>query len=412
VRDDAGVVFVEDVIPGERVRYALAGRRGGARRGRLLTVLEPSPSRVTPSCARAGRCGGCDWLHLDRAAQTAGKEQIVDDALVRIGRLDPVLVAAVRAPLVVPADSADGARRRVRLAVDNEGRTGFFARGSHDIVAVDACPALDARLQEVQRQLPRLSPRTTLRLAVDDEGQVVAAVERPRDARALVASGLVAGAVVVQEAVDDVVVGEALLHGEVTAGLYAARSDAACFTQATRGGGRAIVDAVVEASDAVLGGVQGRRVLELFAGSGHLTLPLLARGATVDAVEGDGRGVRFLRDNVRRLSPAAGAVVVRQAFIDGRLPLGEPAPDLVVADPPRTGVPGAAVLWSRLVQAGVGGLVLVSCDPATGARDLRAAVDAGFVLRRVVPIDAFPHTHHVEWVAALQRGGTVTTATA
>jgi len=409
IRDDAGVAFVPDVAVGERVRYAERGRRGGARQATLLAVLEPSSSRVTPACRVAGRCGGCDWLHLDRAAQTAGKEQLVDDALTRIGRFDPAVVAAARAPLVVPASPAGAARRRVRLAVDGAGRAGFFARGSHDVVVVDSCPALDARLQAALPRLPRLSPRTTLRLATDDEGRVVAAVDHARDARALVAAGVVTGAVVTARDGDgdgdgdELVVGEAQVRGEVTAGLFAATSDAACFTQATRSGGRGIIDAVLDAVADVGGDVRGRRVLELFAGSGHLTLPLSARGALVDVVEGDGRGVRFLRDNVARLCPA-GAVVVRQAFIDGRLPLGDGAPHVVVADPPRTGIPGAAALFARVGQAGAAGLVLVSCDPATGARDLRAAVDVGFVLQRVVPLDAFPGTHHVEWVASLRRG--------
>lgn len=414
VRDDDGVVFVDDVVPGERIRYAVSGRRGGARQARLLAVLQPSSSRVVPSCAHAGRCGGCDWLHLDRAAQTRGKEQIVDDALARIGRFAPGDIAAVRAPLVVAGNDDEGrrgaARRRARLAVDDDGRAGFFARGSHDVVVVDVCPALDPRLQATLEKLPPLAPRSTLRLAVDDAGHVVAAVEDARDAHALVQRGLVTGAVVGGDgAAHDDVVGDPLVRGEVTAGLFPATSDAACFTQATRFGGRAIVDAVVDAVEAVVALANDRRglaVLELFAGSGHLTLPLAARGAVIDAVEGDPRGVRFLQQNAAALAPP-GAVVVRRAFIDGSLTLGAgaTAPKVVVADPPRTGIPDAARLLRRLHDADVDAVVMVSCDPATGARDLRAAVDAGFVLRRVVPIDAFPGTHHVEWVASLQRGG-------
>ena len=405
VRDDDGVVFVDDVAPGERVRYAVAGKRGGARHARLLSVLQPSPSRVTPSCAHAGRCGGCDWLHLDRDAQTRGKEQIVDDSLTRVGRFSADVVAAARAPLRVPDDDAGAARRRARLAVDRDGRAGFYARGSHDVVVVDACPALHPRLQAAVARLPSLSPRSSLRLAVDDDGRVVAAVDDARAARALVQSGVVSGAVVAaEEGARDVVVGDATLRGEVTAGLTPATSDAACFTQATRFGGRAIVDAVVDAACGLAGDLRGVRVLELFAGSGHLTLPLAARGALVDAVEGDPRGVRSLEENARRIAPE-GAVVARRAFIDGALAFdaGPEAPRVVVADPPRTGIPGAARLLQRLHEGGVDVVVMVSCDPATGARDLRAAVDAGFVLRRVVPIDAFPGTHHVEWVAALQR---------
>jgi tRNA/tmRNA/rRNA uracil-C5-methylase (TrmA/RlmC/RlmD family) len=305
---------------------------------------------------------------------------------------------------------------------------GFHARRSRALVVVDDCPALDAGLRAVLPRLPRLGPGGDVRLAIDDAGRVVAAVDDADDARALHGAGVVDGVVVpdrgarrrsgehggsVDDAVDDGVDdgghdratwGTPLLHGEVTAGMCAAKSDAASFTQATRHGGRAIVDAVVEAVAAVVAGagrpgIAGAAVLELFAGSGHLTLPLARAGARVDAVEGDARGFRFLVDNVGSFCPA-GSVRTRRAFIDHGLPIADTV-DVVVADPPRTGIPGAATLFARCRTAGATGLVLVSCDPATGARDLRAALDAGFVLQRVVPLDAFPGTHHVEWVATL-----------
>jgi 23S rRNA (uracil1939-C5)-methyltransferase len=451
LRDDRGVVFVEGVAVGERITYIERKTRRGARRARLLAVLEPSSDRVEPVCTWAGHCGGCDWLHLRPSAQAHGKEQIVKDALSRIGRLPADVVDLVCLPIVGPRDPQGRARRRARLNIDAQGRAGFFARESHELVVVDACPALDERLSGTLARLPKLTPHSTLRLAVDDDGRVVAAVTHLRDAQRLFEDGLVAGVVVVDEdrgssgtgstAIPGrVTLGDPLVRGEVTAGLFSARSDANCFTQATRFGGRAIVDVVLRGlaslveeggqrdsehsrsaasatNDAVAsgrpsdgsnaGGHRGKgpptRVLELFAGSGHLTLPLAAWGAVVDAVEGDGNAVGFLEQNVARFTPP-GSVRVRRAYIDGalRYGTGKESPEVVVADPPRTGIPGAPKLFSRLWGAGAKALVLVSCDPATGARDLRAAVDAGFALQSVQPIDAFPGTHHVEWVACLR----------
>jgi 23S rRNA (uracil1939-C5)-methyltransferase len=434
LRDGDGVVFVDGVVPSERVRYSVVARRGGARHGRLLAVVQPSPARAVPGCRHAvagdgvddaRACGGCDWLHMDDDARARGKEALVDDALLRIARLPPALVATARAPLpALDLRDPGSARRRVRLHIDDDGRAGFHARRSRALVVVDDCPALDARLRAVLPRLPRLGPGGDLRLAVDDAGCVVAAVDDADDARALHGAGVVDGVVVPDrgarrrsgdDGVDDARAlddrgrdratwGDPLLRGEVTAGMCQATSDAASFTQATRHGGRAILDAVVDAVAVVVAGagrpgIAGAAVLELFAGSGHLTLPLARAGARVDAVEGDARGFRFLVDNVDRFCPA-GSVRPRRAFIDPGLPI-EDAVDVVVADPPRTGIPGAAALFARCRAAGAAGLVLVSCDPATGARDLRAALDAGFVLQRVVPLDAFPGTHHVEWVATL-----------
>ena len=109
-------------------------------------------------------------------------------------------------------------------------------------------------------------------------------------------------------------------------------------------------------------------------------------------------GVRWLERN-RAKSGVAARIEVQQAFIDGALPLRGTA-DVLVVDPPRTGIVGFEALLPR---TGALRLVLVSCDPATGARDLAKAAACGYVLERLVPIDAFPRTSHVEWVATLQR---------
>jgi tRNA/tmRNA/rRNA uracil-C5-methylase (TrmA/RlmC/RlmD family) len=194
-------------------------------------------------------------------------------------------------------------------------------------------------------------------------------------------------------------VGDPLLVGEITAGRFAAQHDAATFSQATRHGGAAIVDAVLAGVDDV---VDGAAVLELFCGAGHLTLPLASRAAHVVAIEGDPRAIRHLRENRRLVVDGGRRIDPRVAYIDASLAL--PVADVVVIDPPRTGLVDGGALLSALAAMRPRRLVMVSCDPATGARDLRAAVEAGFQLERVVPIDAFPRTHHLEWVATLSRG--------
>ncbi len=407
VRDGDGVVFVRGALPGERVRARVERRHKRVRHARVLEVLEASPERVRPDCplhassapGERPACGGCDLLDFSPAAQRAAKSGIVRDALVRVGKLDAAVVDAAVAPLLAPAPgSQDGARRRARFVIV-DGAPTFSARESHARVPVARCPALHPALEGALARMCAHGrvPDGAVRLACDARGRVSAAVDGADAARFLVDAGLVDGAVVEAPghprapppAAVDARFGDPGLVGEVTAGAFLAHSDAAVFTQATRFGGAAIRDAVV----AGCGAVEDKRVLELFAGAGHLTLPLLAAGAVVDAVEGAPRAVRFLEDNVSAFSARAR---VRRAGIDAGLPCGDV--DLLVADPPRTGIPGFDALLER---ARPGRLVLVSCDPATGARDLAAAVRRGYALESLVPIDAFPRTSHVEWVAAL-----------
>jgi 23S rRNA (uracil1939-C5)-methyltransferase len=413
VRTDDGVVFVDGVAAGDVVRGARRGRRGGVGQGRVLAVVTASPERrraadVDADCAVAGRCGGCDWLHLTTAARSRWKVAVAVDALRRIGRFDDDTVARVLTPLVAgdETDRVRTGRRRVRVTVGPGGAATYSAARSHDRVVVTACGALHPRLEDAVLRLPRaaLPEGLEVRLAVDDRGHVAAAVERQTAARALFDAGVVDGVVVPRSdgsaaGGDDVLVlGDAVLLGEITAGRHAARSDAATFSQATRHGGAAIVDAVMGGVDDV---IAGAAVLELFCGAGHLTLPLAARAAHVVAIEGDTRAVRHLRENRRLVVDGERRIDPRVAYIDAGLAL--PVADVVVVDPPRTGLvdaPALAAAWAAMRARRV---VMVSCDPATGARDLRAVVEAGFRLDRLVPIDAFPRTHHLEWVATLSR---------
>jgi 23S rRNA (uracil1939-C5)-methyltransferase len=410
-RTDDGVVFVDAVAAGDVVRVASGGRRGGVGRGRVLSIVAPSAERraaldVDADCAVAGRCGGCDWLHLDAAARARWKCAVAVDALRRVGRFDDDTIRRVMAPLVAGNEMERGltGRRRVRVTVGPGGTPTFSAARSHERVAVAACSALHPRLEEAMLRLPRagLPEGLEVRLAVDDRGHVVGAVERQTAARALFDAGVVDGVVVPRVdgsaagGVDVMALGDAVVMGEVTAGRYAAQSDAATFTQATRHGGAAIIDAVMSGVD---DDIADATVLELFCGAGHLTLPLAARAAHVFAIEGDSRAIRHLKENRRLVLDGERRIAPSVGYIDAGL--AQPIADLVVVDPPRTGLVDAPALAAAWAAMRVRRVVMVSCDPATGARDLRAVVDAGFRLERLVPIDAFPRTHHLEWVATL-----------
>ena len=463
MRDAHGVVFARGGLPGERVEIEVRRAQKGVRHGVVLRVLEASPDRVTPDCALHPRCGGCDLLDLAPAAALAVRSGIVREALVRVGKIERDVVERALRPIRAPGPGDDARRRRVRVVIA-AGRPTFSAPESHARVAVERCPALHPALDAALARLAgvALPDGTEVRLACDDGARVSAALTlaptgegAPDDAagraRALVDARIAHGVLVLRrprdgegrddEPVrrglgprargrpggnrahnrvrehddddgddDDVIAraGDAELVGEIGAGRFGAlASDAGVFTQASRFGGGAILDEVRRATRADDDARPTRAddsppaprvVLELFAGAGHLTVPLLSAGARVIAVEGAARAVQFLERNVRTFASAS----VHRAFIGGALALPEMNEriDVLVADPPRTGIPGFDALLSR-VNAPT--LVLVSCDPATGARDIAIARKHGYALESVVPIDAFPRTSHVEWVARMTR---------
>ncbi len=399
--DDDGITFVRGALPGERARVRIDRVHKQVRHATVIEVIEPSADRAKPDCALHPRCGGCDFLDATAAAQARYKHTMVVDALVRIARIDATTVARVVRPIAAPQriDRTDTGRRRARFISDARGTLTFSLRGAHQRVAVSACvalhPALDAAVARVNAC--GVDAGVQLRLATDDRGHVSAATASTTAAERLMNAGAVSGVCVLQG--DDVVstLGDVVLRGEVACETphYSFESDAAVFTQACRFGGREILRHVVDA----VAPSPGRSVLELFAGSGHLTLPLALAGCLVHAVEGSARASMYLDKNLARTQHQ---VSTERAFIDGALVL--PPHDVMVVDPPRVGVPDFARI---LHNSSARKLVMVSCDLATGARDIALAVRAGFTLSRVQPIDAFARTSHVETVALLQRGQTI-----
>jgi 23S rRNA (uracil1939-C5)-methyltransferase len=395
VRDRDGVVFASGGLPGERVRVLIERVQKRVRHGRVLAVLQPSADRIASDCAWHPKCGGCDLLELERNAALRVRESIVRDALVRVGKIDRDVLDRVVQPIRA---GGDGLRRRVRVTVGEDGAATFSESASHERVAIAHCAAVVPALDGALALLPsaRLAPGVGVRLAVDERGRVSAAVDREhRGACArLVEAGVAHGAVaidVVDES-EEARAGEPQLLGEVTAGAFACVSDASVFTQATRFGGGAIRDEVVSAA----GDIDGEVILELFAGSGHLTIPLTKAGAYVDAIEGSRRAIGFLEENVDQF--AYHLADAQHGFIDGHTRFRCTSYEVVVADPPRTGIVDFGAILERTSPKR---LVLVSCDVATGARDISIAMSRGFHLAKLVPIDAFPRTSHVEWVATL-----------
>src|ERR1700722_222771 len=135
---DGRVVFVRHSLPGELVVATVTSTTSSFIRADATDVLRPSPDRVTPPCPYAGpgRCGGCDFQHIEPAAQRRLKAARVAEQLQRVaGGTRAVRVDAVRGD-----ENGLGWRTRVRLAVDQPGRLGFRQHRSHALELVDHCP--------------------------------------------------------------------------------------------------------------------------------------------------------------------------------------------------------------------------------------------------------------------------------
>jgi 23S rRNA (uracil1939-C5)-methyltransferase len=157
---------------------------------------------------------------------------------------------------------------------------------------------------------------------------------------------------------------------------------------------RFLIDRMV---DAGLADAEGDTAIDLYAGVGLFSLPLARRVRSVTAVESGSSAVHDLEFNAERASLP---IQVERTMVESYLEGLSATPDFVLADPPRAGL-GKGVV-GQLLRLRPPRMTIVSCDPATLARDLAALVGSGYRLERVTMIDLFPQTYHIETVVSLQ----------
>lgn len=389
---DGQPVFVPYALPGERVEAEIRGERAEA-----VTVLAASKTRVEPPCPHFGVCGGCVIQHLADAGVAAFKRELVIEALADRG-----LSAEVEPTITVPPR----ARRRGTFAGVMAGRTplvGFHERASHRVVAIETCFVVTPRLFAILPALriltgliqPRKGP-LDLTCLETETGIDVAVSPVP----ATVADRLRVPLIQLAEAHD---LARLTVGGEVVVERRPplVRIDGVAVVPPPGGFLQAAVEAEAAMAEVVLAATAGaKRVADLYSGVGTFAFRL-SRHADVLAAESDAAAVASLDRAMRtmtgrhRITPER-RDLARRPFVEKELERF----DAVVFDPPRAGAPEQSA-W--LAKSKVPTVVAVSCNPATLARDLRTLVDGGYRIERVVPIDQFRWSAHVEVVAVLRR---------
>ncbi len=400
--EDGRAVFVHRTAPGDVASVAVT--RDGPRwaRARLLRVLEPTSQRREPPCPLYDRCGGCSLQHVPYPTQLDVKRDRVVQALGRIGGIDVEVGSVVPSP----GELEYRTRATFHLRRGDAGSVvaGFHAVGMpHRIVDVDArCRIVSPRLAGAWRDLraswgpgARFLPAgRQLDLTLQEvEGGVVLLVRGGAgrgDAPAIL--GRVPDLVAIWAAGRDRPDDPALLAGASTAGHewnedhLALRPTA--FLQANRFAATMLWDAL----SAVLDDVDGLRIVDAYSGAGAFARAWARSGASVTAIELNPEAA-----GTAAAGAPAGLRVVAGS-VEEHLPAHLPA-DVVVLNPPRAGVTRAVV--DALIGSPPPRLVYVSCDPATLARDLDR-LSGGFDVVRLLALDLFPQTAHVESVATLE----------
>jgi 23S rRNA (uracil1939-C5)-methyltransferase len=358
-RREGKALFVAGVLPGEKVLVRPVEIRRDFDRAALVEVLEPSADRVDPSCVLAGRCGGCDWLHVAHAAQVGLKRDVVREALLRTGR-----IARDEPPL--ECGPAFAYRNRVQLHRHPSGALGYRETAGPRVVAAASCPVAVAPVNALLADPPTADSIALDRFTAFGDASWVACEGRD-DGRELAVT--VAGRTI--------------------------RFSVGSFFQSNLAVLQYLARYVAEAVGT--GAAAGGAVADLYAGVGLFSALVADRFERVVAVESSPDSLSWARLNVAGGRLEAFPMTVEQWLTAGAA--GGPF-DAVVADPPRAGLGREVRAW--LVHARPRLFVYVSCNPVTLARDLGELVQGGYALDDLRLFDFYPQTSHVEAVAVLR----------
>jgi len=347
------VVFVPFVACGEVVEAEIFEVHKRFARARLVQVVQPAADRVTPPCPYFGTCGGCQYQHLSYDTQLRVKRKQIADLFQRLGGFQPEIVSSV-----IPCPQPYGYRNRIMIRsqwdkTQQRLNIGFIRADSRLVVDIEECkiaePALNVQIKQVRREPP---PR----------GGIKVVLRIPPDGW--------------QVPPDSFFQNNFFLLPEL---VKVARD---CIQQS---------------------GV--RYLVDVYCGVGFFSLELSDLVESFVGVEWDRLAIQAARQSASARAVTNGEFLAGAAeeALPGLLARFEPSCTAVLLDPPRKGCAGDLLQILRDVRPGQ--IIYVSCHPATMARDLNILCGDGvFELARVVPLDMFPQTSHVECVAELRRG--------
>ena len=419
-RIDGQVVFVHDAVRGEDCDILVMKVLKNVAFGKPVLRHSTSPHRQEPDCPYYGRCGGCDFRHLDYAEELWAKRQRVQDALTRLGGSD------VTVEEILGAAQPLRYRNKSQYPVSADGRVGFYRARSHQVVEVEHCllqkPQADALAAALRQYLAQyhvpgydettgrglvrhLYVRTNCKgeslvcLLVNGESlpyetELVALLRQaaPQTVGVVLGVNTRPGNAILgdryrtlwgEDALTDVLCGRTV------------RLSVPSFYQVNHPQAEVLYGKTLE-----FAGLTGTELaVDLYCGAGTIT-QVLARHVIGGEIVPE--AIRDARASARRNG------VENVEFLEGdaadvaaELARRQLRPDVICVDPPRKGL--APEVIASIAAMAPRRVVYVSCDPGTLGRDVKRFAEMGYLTRRAVAVDLFPRTRHVETVCLLSK---------
>ena len=383
---DGRALFVPFVLPGETVRVQIVEDKQRYARGELIEVLEPSPERTGPRCVHFATCGGCHYQHMPYEIQLSTKTSILRDQLERIGKFDAVpMLTAIGSP------QHFNYRNHVQFHLAEGGQPGYFRADKQGVFPIEECHLPEETINRLWPQLdfefiPDLE-RIALRAGADDDIQLILESSQVQ-APSLLVEELPVSVAHISLAGTLVLAGSEHLSIEVKD--QPLRVSAGSFFQVNTAGASLLVDKMLEELGD-LGALDGSKIIcDAYCGVGLFSWFVAPEVKKLLAIETSASACEDFVHNLDDFDH----VELYQADTALALEGIQDSLDVLLLDPPRSGLSRQVI--DAITRKDIPILLYISCDPATLARDGKRLALGGYHLQRVVPVDMFPQTFHIE----------------
>jgi 23S rRNA (uracil1939-C5)-methyltransferase len=379
-----GIIFIKGAIPGEVVEVSLDEKKRDYSVASVIEIIEPSEARTEPECPYFGECGGCHLQFATYEKQVEMKEYVLLDCLRRIGGVEVELAPSI-------FGEPNGYRHRAQFKISKDGKIGFFKEGTVEVVEIGSCPLLHDSLNNSLDMLRNVDLKDLREVHITAGDNTIILLKGSGHPNELADK-------FINEGFTGVAFEDGSYRGTgapyVSFDLNGLRYTVSPwgFLQSNWEINKVMVSTIVDE----IGPTNDKRILDLYAGGGNLSIPISVDAAETIAVESSPASIADGKRN-RSANRITGYKFIKAtaetAKFDGHF-------DIALLDPPRAGLSKATM--KRVLENAPETICYVSCNPSTFARDLKQLLEV-YDIRSIRMVDMFPQTYHLEVLAFLDK---------
>ena len=359
------VVFIPFAAPDDELEVEIVELKKKFARGRIITILKPSPLRAVPLCGYYNNCGGCCYQHLNYEHQLMIKKKQVEEAFSKIGK---IISPPVLDPIASPQAHQYRGKAQYHAAKEASGwQLGFLDVSGGKIVDIERCEIMEETINDKIRELRKNQKLSCVESNLTiwsgplcDESQDKGLIKRTVKGKEFIVPR----------------------GGFFQANLY-------------------LTDRLVDEVRRLVMPRKLNTVVDAYCGSGLFSIFLSPYAQNVVGIETGEQAVQFAQKNAERQGVRNTKFIC--GYVENVLPqefaTGADQIDLLVLDPPRSGCDGAVLKAITALRPKK--VIYISCNPATQARDIKYLSECGYDLLSLLPLDMFPQTEHIEVIGHL-----------